>query len=199
VAFNSGAGYINSDSDTAWEGGMHVKDRGPFNVFGAYGCTMAEMRDGTAHTVVASEILVVDDDTDGRGCWGRAGCAMFSGYGDAGGGSLDPNAGSAIEWLLTPNVDPYTKSGWVDHFADHPIFCSAQAEGQPGTVFKELDCHEVQGLGQEGGVAARSAHPAGVNCALGDASVRFVRNDMDRFIWRNALTIDGEEATTLPD
>jgi len=201
VAFSSGAGYINWDGDDAWTGGMHIKDRGPFNVFGTFGCTMAEMRDGTAHTIMASEIMVVDDDTDGRGCWGRAGCGMFSAYSDAAPGpaNLQPGGVSYEQKMLTPNADPVTKNGWMGRYADHPVFCAAQSN-YDGTILGELDCEEIPDRDSgHGGVCARSAHPAGVNCALGDASVRFVRNDMDKSIWRNALTIDGKEGTSLPE
>jgi len=201
VAFNSGAGYINWDGDTAWTGGMHIKDRGPFNVFAMYGCTMAEIRDGTAHTIMASEIMVLEDDTDGRGCWGRAGCGMFSLYSDAapGAANLQPSGVSYEQKMLTPNADPLTKNGWMGRYADHPVFCADQSN-YDGTIFGELDCEPIPDRDSgHGGVCVRSAHPAGVNCALGDASVRFVRNDMDKSIWRNALTIDGKEGTSLPE
>jgi prepilin-type N-terminal cleavage/methylation domain-containing protein len=43
-------------------------------------------------------------------------------------------------------------------------------------------------------VAARSMHPAGVNTALADGSVRFVSNNVDLVgVWRALATIDGGE------
>ena len=41
--------------------------------------------------------------------------------------------------------------------------------------------------------AARSRHPGGVNCLLGDGSVRFVRDSVDLAVWRGASTRAGGE------
>ena len=42
-------------------------------------------------------------------------------------------------------------------------------------------------------VAARSRHTGGVNCGLGDGSIRFFRNSIDLVTWRALGTMDGGE------
>jgi len=41
--------------------------------------------------------------------------------------------------------------------------------------------------------AARSAHPGGVNCALGDASTRFISNFISVDVWRSLCTSHGND------
>jgi len=41
--------------------------------------------------------------------------------------------------------------------------------------------------------ASRSRHPGGVQCVLGDGSVRFVRDSINLPTWRAAATIAGGE------
>ncbi|MDO4557933.1 MAG: DUF1559 domain-containing protein, partial [Planctomycetia bacterium] len=51
-------------------------------------------------------------------------------------------------------------------------------------------------LGQR--MTARSFHSGGVNCALADASVRFVSDSVDLHIWRSMSTANGGETISLP-
>jgi len=45
--------------------------------------------------------------------------------------------------------------------------------------------------------AARSRHTGGVNCGLGDGSVRFFRNSIDIVAWRALGTMDGGEVVAI--
>lgn len=47
--------------------------------------------------------------------------------------------------------------------------------------------------------AARSRHPGGVNVAMADGSLRFVRDEVDLGVWRAAATRAGGESDVLPD
>ncbi|MFT5524367.1 MAG: prepilin-type N-terminal cleavage/methylation domain-containing protein [Pirellulaceae bacterium] len=58
--------------------------------------------------------------------------------------------------------------------------------GAPKACVKERD-----GPGMY--AAARSRHTKGVNCALGDASSRFISDDIDLTVWRGLATISGGE------
>jgi prepilin-type processing-associated H-X9-DG protein len=42
--------------------------------------------------------------------------------------------------------------------------------------------------------AARSLHPGGVNVVMGDASVRYIADDIDIELWRAMSTINGSES-----
>jgi prepilin-type N-terminal cleavage/methylation domain-containing protein/prepilin-type processing-associated H-X9-DG protein len=42
-------------------------------------------------------------------------------------------------------------------------------------------------------ITSRSYHPGGVNTLLGDGSVRFVKNTINGFVWRNLGTVGGAE------
>lgn len=44
--------------------------------------------------------------------------------------------------------------------------------------------------------AARSRHPGGVNAAMGDGSVRFVKNSIDKAIWSALGTKAGGEVVS---
>jgi prepilin-type processing-associated H-X9-DG protein len=48
-------------------------------------------------------------------------------------------------------------------------------------------------------IAARSAHPGGVNSALGDGSVRWISNYIDVQLWRAICSSRGNEAVGPPD
>jgi prepilin-type processing-associated H-X9-DG protein len=47
-------------------------------------------------------------------------------------------------------------------------------------------------------VPASSRHPGGVNCLMGDGSVRFVRETVDLTTWRAMGTMNGGETYSVP-
>jgi len=132
---------------------------------------LADFRDGASNTIFISEIIGIDTDDDCRGCWGRVGGSVFSQH----------TLSVSDQWIVTPNANQKLS---INLF-DCPIHCN-QTFGFP-------DCQDCSGDGDAGGNGARSYHPNGVNCALADGSIRFVTNNVDRFIWRGAITIANRE------
>ncbi len=189
LALCGGGGFINENPlDTSAAGNGNHQFRSAFGLRNQFGCTLAEMFDGTSNTVMVSEILVFNSDADGRGCFARAGCAMFSGHCEG----VDLTMQTA-EGVCTPNIAAVLPDGTVvEEHHDHPIFCDTNAKEQQ-------NCHEIPTEDSEGGVAARSRHGAGINACLGDASVTFVKNEVDGIVWRNALSIGGKEGTSLSE
>jgi len=199
MAINLGAGSSNSVND--FEGLSGAQLRGPFSLasyqssrfrFVPYGATFAEISDGTANTIVVSEIIPFTSAIDGRGSWGCVGAATFSGrtFGGGGGTKLTVNA---------PNAVVYDNAGTPAGVLDFPAYCDTT-----NPTFKAMGravCtadYTTIGLTADGGKCARSEHNGGVNVALGDASVRFVNNLVDFEVWLGALGIKEGLSEFLP-
>ncbi len=184
-------GICNNSTFPSFLGNGNDYFRSAFGLQNQYGCTLAEIQDGTSNTVVSSEGLIFQSDEDGRGCWARAGCAMFSGHTSAGG-----TLPQGVLGICTPNkaaVTSITPITIITAGADHPIFCDNNAKLD--RICVDATTASLTG---PGGVVARSRHPNGVNAGLGDASVKWVADEIDALVWRNALTIAGSEGTALP-
>jgi prepilin-type N-terminal cleavage/methylation domain-containing protein len=69
--------------------------------------------------------------------------------------------------------------------------------------WRSIDCGTRSAIpdapGEHAIVSARSLHTGGVNCSLGDGSVRFVSDSIDLLIWRAVGTRDAGEVAQLPD
>lgn len=156
--------------------------RGPFKTAFTFrpseSTFLGSIQDGTANTIILSEIVGFPADDDCRGCWGRVAGCVFSQH------TLDLNA----LWIVTPNAD--TRISF--RLRDCPVHCNSTAP--PFNA-----CQDCTGDGNSGGNAARSRHARGVNVAYADASTRFVTNHVDRLVWRGAMTIiNGEPPVDLP-
>jgi type II secretory pathway pseudopilin PulG len=173
----------NGDPYYGW---ANKKWRSPFAFRPSYGAKLSDFDDGASNTIIISEILGVDSESDSndaadiRGCWGRVGGAVFS---TVVGDSSDCARGGRI---ATPNC---RGQQITPCFYDCPIFCN---EG--GT----LPCREcpVAARGTGGGIAARSEHPGGVVVTFADGSTRFITDDVNPRTWVALTTMMGGEIVT---
>ena len=136
--------------------------------------------DGTSNTMLISEILAWDDKKDIRGAWAitSMGSNMFT-------ARIPPNS---LTFTQGTNIKDYQ-----DRISFAGTFSSINANTPPtirkfvvtptGGAQKDEDTY----------VIARSQHRNGVNAGMGDASVRFVNDSIDRLIWIALSTRNGRE------
>ena len=127
------------------------------------GRKLAEITDGTSHTIMVSELLAGRDDSndgsdiDFRGIWIHIwnGMSTYSHF-----HTPNSSAGDAMEHCV-PEID---------------MPCNLQARADQLMT---------------GDAAARSQHPGGVMALSGDGHVRFYSDTIDLFVWRALATYAG--------
>jgi prepilin-type N-terminal cleavage/methylation domain-containing protein/prepilin-type processing-associated H-X9-DG protein len=124
-----------------------------------------EFTDGTANTMLLSEIIVPDADTD---------------YDIRGDMMNDDNACTMYMTFETPNSSVPDASPFTP------------PRGNPAAPFDPNDPPYI--TSDYGQKAARSRHVGGVNVAFADGSVRPVQDSIALAVWRSMGTINGEEA-----
>ena len=139
------------------------------------GRAIADFRDGTSNTVVASEVLGGrdDEDTSSDNTWDVRGLWAWHMMG-----------GAAYTHLKTPNSsdgDALQGNECVQDLPDLP--CDM-------TCPNMLDCEQA---------AARSRHPGGVQAVYGDGHVAFCSNTIDLKVWQALSTVAGNELVTPPE
>ncbi len=140
------------------------------SAFGHDTVTFASVTDGLSNTVFMAEVLQ-GSLYDVRGLmW-----------------STIPG-GSSFMSRMTPNNprDSYPSGYYGDQL--QPAFCSDQPS-------KGLPCTNQAG-DQTAYAGSRSRHPGGVNCLLGDGSVRFIKNTINPQIWIGVNTIGSGEVVS---
>ncbi|MFO0797453.1 MAG: DUF1559 domain-containing protein [Gemmataceae bacterium] len=172
-AVNCGAGNAFSTTDYNLSA-----ERGPFSMGDpsapaptpyrqdniGYGAKFADVTDGTSNTAFLAELIAGEQAGDVRGAWAYPPGAYICG------GAPSYNS---PRLLLTPNANALDNNN-----RDQPGFCSAD------NADRNLRCAAG---GSRAYQTARSKHTGGVQVALGDGSVRFVRNTIDLPTWRQLL------------
>lgn len=163
-------------------------DTGTRRARGGWGAKMRDITDGPSNTIVVSEVLKDDANSDdSRGSWGRGHGAIFIAYTLA-------NPASGPAGIATPNSPAQDANGTLTDKRDGPAYCAMGGTGHRLRTV-QLACQDRTSLaaGSNGGNASRSRHVGGVQSAFGDGRVRFVGDTIDASIWRGLLTIRGSE------
>ncbi len=143
------------------------------------GTKIEHITDGSSNTVMLSELLTVNSTQDGRGAW------MWTGSG-----------GSTFQTFTAPNSPT----------PDKVQACQGNTNGGSNNLDPTLPCIQHKHPTNPTGVdpswgdlwaAARSKHTGGVNAAMGDGSVRFVRNSINPQAWQAAGTKASGEVVNL--
>ncbi|MCS7237493.1 MAG: DUF1559 domain-containing protein, partial [Thermoguttaceae bacterium] len=159
---NGGAGNIFSRSNFDDQ----IFERGPFHAGRHYGANFTEIMDGTSNAVMVAEILAGPRSGDVRGAWAYPSGAYICG---------------GTPHYSTPRIQiPPNGVALDDNQCDRPAFCSAD------NTDRQLRC--LAG-GSRSFQTARSSHPGGVQVAMCDGSVRFVRDTIALQTWLQLLAM----------
>jgi prepilin-type N-terminal cleavage/methylation domain-containing protein len=182
------AACFNRDDQFSFGDHNKIKDgiryRSAFSAVAQYGAKFKEIQDGLTKTVLLSEILTLPSSGDVRGTWGHpAGCGFV--------GDKHSTGSPPYPAWYPPNVLAFNKDT-----KDRPVWCG----GFTGSGFENdsrLACIPGDD-NSRANIGARSYHPGGVHAVSGDASVHFVLDDIDHYLWAELLSIkDGALSEAL--
>jgi prepilin-type N-terminal cleavage/methylation domain-containing protein/prepilin-type processing-associated H-X9-DG protein len=134
-----------------------------------FGCKIADITDGTSNTIMVAELRAGLTPLDPRGVWalGFPGSSIVNG----GRGAYNP----------TPNnLLGGTSDDGGDELQDGALYCTLQ-----GASVK-MGCTTAGTLMTS--AMSRSLHTGGVNCCMGDGSVRFVKDTIAELNWCRYLS-----------
>ncbi|MHB8902163.1 MAG: DUF1559 family PulG-like putative transporter [Thermoguttaceae bacterium] len=159
--------------------------------------TFAQVRDGTSNTVMLSEILKGDND-NAQYNKVRDFSRQLSGTWDRFPTSAEiETSGVACDAVAAGDHQSNAGRQWMGSFPGYAAFNTVAPPN-----WKHVTCCMGTGFGyacdRDGIVPARSLHPGGVNCAMGDASVRFISETLDLVTWQNAGAREDGNAVNLP-
>lgn len=196
AAFSKPPQFTVPDPPTVRAGGQDMLLGNPAGMFGMVrivkypvplrvgkGNRIATVSDGMSNTVMLSEVLTYNEYNPEGTPVPDSGVAQGN----------DDWRGA---WMI-PGMGAGAFSGWYPPNSAKYDSIPACGTGLNATS-PQIPCQEDKET-PETWASARSAHPGGVNAALGDASVTFVSDDVDRLVWMAFCTRAGEETYTSLD
>lgn len=192
VACFGGGTMANAVPDDAWPPNVHPDRAG---IFGLARCAKypigkrmgrgvksSKVLDGMSKTVLMSEVLA----------WTETNPAGTSDEG------LEGNDDWRGVWMV-PSVGASAFTGRYPPNSPQPDLIPACGTGiEVSAEFAKIPCREEKDGAGQTWASARSYHTGGVNAAMGDASVRFVADGVNREVWQALCTRSGEENVDFP-
>jgi len=157
---------------------------------------MSDVKDGTATTIMLAERLIADGDNGTNSLSDQV-------KGNARPGSVSytfPSAAGVEAWGQAAEAgwSNQNSGGCHNQFWHHAGMYINQC-ATPNWNYPDVQTGNCGWYGHGERICPpRSEHPGGVNVALGDASVRFITNDVEHDLWQALGSRAGKEAVTLP-
>ncbi len=160
---------------------------------------MADIRDGTSNTMLASEHLT-GDDNDGQLMNGNSSETRIGSAFPGGESNADATQAQLDTWgLACQGVTTHNSENGCQWVAPEPTQTTLNVVAPPN--WKYPNC-QTSGSGfaadRDGAYVPRSRHPGGVNVAVGDGSTRFISETIDLDTWHWFGNRDDGNAIQLP-
>jgi len=169
--------------------------------------TLADVRDGTSNTIMLAEQLILSNDSSGRTYLQDNTRAVPWPPG------MDQNTNFPAQTTdqIRALVDAWGQMGasgtypvwygsgcWSGYAATNHMDEKAPPNWRYPNVSGGSSTHTCDFRSGDSCLPARSAHPGGVNVALGDASVRFVSDTIDLHTWHCMGARNDGQVFTMP-
>lgn len=196
--------YHGSTGVSSVQGGFTGLTSGIFATWAS--TNIADVMDGTSNTVAFAEALVGDSQGNGNGNNYKGNGVMGVG-GDEGGWPQTLRFNAANDWntvnaalqnCLTKfnqkqNIVDYRGYRWGLGITGYSMMNHIQTPNEYKMNFCRLGCSPGCNMDNSVSYPASSNHPGGVNVALADGSVKFIKDSVSRATWWALGTRDGGE------
>jgi len=158
---------------------------------------LADVKDGTANTILLAERLIGDGDNTQNSLSDRVKSIEVPG----GTSFTFPSAAHVEQWGKLAEA-AWSTNQWSGGCFSEWWTCAGTYINQvatPNWIYPNVSRNGCNWRGVDRGVyPARSEHPGGVNVAMVDGSVRFVTDSVDHDTWQAIGSRSGKEAVTVP-
>jgi|688.fasta_scaffold202772_1 prepilin-type N-terminal cleavage/methylation domain-containing protein/prepilin-type processing-associated H-X9-DG protein len=197
--------YHGSTGVSSAQGGFTGLTSGIFATWAS--TNIADVTDGTSNTVAFAEALVGDGKGTGNGQNAYRGNGVMGVGGDEGGWpqNVKFNAANnpamvtaALQTCLAVfnqrnNIVDYRGYRWGLGITGYTMMNHIQTPNEYKMNFCRLGCGAGCNMDNSVSYPASSLHPGGVNVAMADGSVRFIKDSVSRATWWALGTRDGGE------
>ena len=197
--------YHGSTGVSSVQGGFTGLTSGIFATWASV--NIADITDGTSNTVAFAEALVGDAKGIGSGGTKYRGNGVMGNMGDEGGWPQNVRFNAAADparitaalqtcnqaFNNNQNIVDYRGYRWGLGITGYSMMNHLQTPNEYKMNFCRLGCSAGCNMDNSVSYPASSLHPGGVNVAMADGSVRFIKDSVSRPTWWALGTRDGGE------